>query len=691
MSTESHFRLILTFITFALSFAAYLVTMSRTVVVEDDGIFILSCYHLGVSHPPGYPLYTLLGKLFTLLPFGSMAFRVHCLSAFLGALACAVLFWILLDLEVRPTAAFVGALGLAFSEVFWSQCIIAEVYSLNALLFFLMLLVTLRIAKKPAMETVDLSWLNAQSHWFLLALLFGLGLSNHWPLVLLSSPCLVLILLPQWRKFVLHLPSLVFGLFLGLLPYAWMVIRSRMCPLTSFYGPLRSFHDLLFVVRRQGYQLLEANPTANWGDKVAFASFYLGDTVNQFTAVGIFLACVGCWRLLHRGQIRVLGGILGGILGTIVPIIVCLGFDYDAESRGVVQVYPLAAYGLLALTVGLGFDEIVGALFQRLGSTRGSRASAVFLGVTFIAGNFSIHFNTNNRAAETWARDYARTVLESLDPNAVLFVESDIPTAAIGYVHQIDGVRPDVAVFHSKGLVYANRLFEPLRLSDAAIDGFVGDFVSRCRRPVFTTDETPRGLPRVESVLFSRVVIKGTQDRLVLSPKIAEFIERTARIGPLVNPMIQAYRRVMLSRLGSSLTAGLRFGGVRGIERPESLLSLVDLDLTGRLSRVSVLLISPTQSTVQAALGELKLAVSQLGPDISKRTRALYYQLLGIASGYLNSEDDARRNLEESVRIWPDQRNTAIGLLMKLYGHSNDQQGLRRLQAQFRVPTGRDG
>ena len=54
-------------------------------VLEDDGIFILSGWFLGIEHPPGYPLFVLLAKVSTLLPFGSVAWRVHALNGLIAA------------------------------------------------------------------------------------------------------------------------------------------------------------------------------------------------------------------------------------------------------------------------------------------------------------------------------------------------------------------------------------------------------------------------------------------------------------------------------------------------------------------------------------------------------------------------------------------------------------------------------
>ena len=75
----------------AVTFAVYFYTLAPTVVGGDSGELITAAHTLGVVHPPGYPLYTVLTKLFTLLPFGEIAWRVNLLSAVSGALAAALL------------------------------------------------------------------------------------------------------------------------------------------------------------------------------------------------------------------------------------------------------------------------------------------------------------------------------------------------------------------------------------------------------------------------------------------------------------------------------------------------------------------------------------------------------------------------------------------------------------------------
>jgi uncharacterized membrane protein len=125
-------------------FVLYAASAPRSVALEDDGLFVLSSYFLGIEHPPGYPLYTLLGKLFTLLPVGSVAYRVHLLSALFGAAACGLLWMCARTLVEGRAPAWLAALGLGLAPVFWSQSVIAEVYTLNAFFFVLMVWLGLR-------------------------------------------------------------------------------------------------------------------------------------------------------------------------------------------------------------------------------------------------------------------------------------------------------------------------------------------------------------------------------------------------------------------------------------------------------------------------------------------------------------------------------------------------------------------
>ena len=249
-------------------FALYAATSPRSVALEDDGLFVLSSYFLGIEHPPGYPLFTLLGKLFTLLPVGSVAYRVHLLSALLGALSCAALWLCARQLIEGRLPAYVAALGLGLSRTFWSQAIIAEVYTFNTLFLFILLYMGLRAAP-PSGEGSGRIALPA------IALVFGLSLSNHWPLMLLVAPGFAALLWPR-RKEVLRRSALLAPLFLlGLVPYAWLVVRSRVPLPISFYGPLESWGEAWFMLSRAGYASADVSSTSTGLDRARFFAFRL--------------------------------------------------------------------------------------------------------------------------------------------------------------------------------------------------------------------------------------------------------------------------------------------------------------------------------------------------------------------------------------------------------------------------------
>ena len=148
------------------SFLLYVRTLAPTVTGEDSGELIAAAYTLGIPHPPGYPLWCLLAKLFTFIPVGDIAYRCNLMSAFFGALCCSLVFFISSYVTGQRLPAATAALVFAASREFWSQCVIAEVYSLT--LFFALAVLYLVIL-----------WRDRRDERLLktAALLFGFGLT----------------------------------------------------------------------------------------------------------------------------------------------------------------------------------------------------------------------------------------------------------------------------------------------------------------------------------------------------------------------------------------------------------------------------------------------------------------------------------------------------------------------------------
>ena len=227
--------------------------MPRTVTLEDDGLFLVVGKFLGVGHPPGYPVHTLISNLFLKLPWGSPALLGHLLSAIFGALACGAAYVCARLLGAAAWAALIGVWLFAASEHFWSQSIITEVYTLNALLFFSIFALLLYLRRSPADGRV----------WAAAAFLYGVSLANHWPLMALASPGLLLAVVPMWQDLLVRWRRLTGAFLLGVVPpYAWMVWRSLQEPLVSVPGPLRGFDDFTAHLLRRAYVDVDNSPSA---------------------------------------------------------------------------------------------------------------------------------------------------------------------------------------------------------------------------------------------------------------------------------------------------------------------------------------------------------------------------------------------------------------------------------------------
>jgi len=175
---------------FASSFALYASTMAPSVVPGDSAEFQFVPYILGIAHPPGYALYILLGKLFTLLPLGSVAYRMNLFSALWAALTVSFTYLIVLQLSSKKlsslsaqVSAIMGAAAFAVSANLWQHSTFANAHTLTAALAALSLLLLLAWDRSG-----NYRWLYA------FALLCGLSFTHH-PLLLVSFPSFAVFIL----------------------------------------------------------------------------------------------------------------------------------------------------------------------------------------------------------------------------------------------------------------------------------------------------------------------------------------------------------------------------------------------------------------------------------------------------------------------------------------------------------------
>jgi len=289
----------------------------------DGGELITTAVTLGVPHPPGYPTYTLLGKLVSLLPIGSVAYRFNLFSAV--AMATAVGFVAVMRIPSSvikrqtlpsPSANYsplIAALIFAFAPLVWSQAVITEVYALN--LAFLAAFLWAALGKRPSLLT---------------GLLLGLSLTTHLSSALMLPLALVLVPQRDWLKLGL-------GLALGLTPLLalpWLAAGDS--PIV--WGDPTTLQGWFWLVSGRLYQsnLFGIDQADLWARLQAWGPLFL----SQFAWIGLPLIIFAFYQVKRS----VLWTRLG-LLGTaVLTIIYALGY---AASDAVVFLLP----ALLLLSV----------------------------------------------------------------------------------------------------------------------------------------------------------------------------------------------------------------------------------------------------------------------------------------------------------------------------------------------------
>jgi hypothetical protein len=443
-----------------LAFAAYVFCATPAPYPLDSAELATAAFGLGVAHPPGEETTLLFAKLFTLLPLGSVAFKVALSQAAAGSLAAVLVYLLMLDAaetiaivtestgeRTRVFIAAAAALAFAYAPGVVVVSDRPEVYATGTALALGALWLALRAHRQ-----------NDARLAFVAALLIGLGVGNHSLIAGLVGLGAVAAALP------LLVRSATRGRFVGL---ALAAFTAGL--LVHAYIPLRT--AALFAAADRG--------TGNvlWGDGRTLAGFWWvvsartfaektgivhGNAspwdlpflpIEELTPVFALIAPAGVYFLLRRAPSRVAGvALLVGIAGAMAAALAG-GLDpANPDIRG----YLGPAFALLAVCSGLAIA--VGTALFRL------RQMRVVLAVLFLAGALT---RFPSPAAypglrHAYAADaQTRQLLADLPTRAALFTHHFETAFLVGYQRFVEGARPDVAWAHLAFVLnpsYAERL-----------------------------------------------------------------------------------------------------------------------------------------------------------------------------------------------------------------------------------------
>jgi tetratricopeptide (TPR) repeat protein len=436
--------------------ALYFRTVYRTVPFWDSGEFIATSAILGIPHQPSTPLYVLIGRLCTLLPWGSVAMRVNFLSAAANALAAG--FTVLATARLaaraglgRGAAALAGAISgilVAGASSLWESANEAEVYALSGMIAAIALWAIVRHRDQPETE---------QDFRVPLAVLYLLALSVAIHLgTLLVLPALALFLIrTAWRPLGPGIAARLLGLalllgLLGLSVHLYLPIRAALHPAINEGDP--NDCDRFFATLTRA-QYPPSNPFVRRGALgYQFGHMFGRYLLEQWPIVrgklgGLLvpLAAVAGLALTARRDRR--GGELLLALGLITgpALVIYLNFtEHEVRER---DYFFALFFQMVAIWAGLAAGFLREWLTGGGGSGRVARGALVtMLAVGCALLPIRHGFRTHDKHRNRIARDYAYNLLVPLPPGAVLFTNGDNDTFPLWYLQEVEHIRKDVRV-----------------------------------------------------------------------------------------------------------------------------------------------------------------------------------------------------------------------------------------------------
>jgi len=421
---------------FLLTFLVYLKTLAPGVYGFDSAELATGVFTQGIVHPPGYPLYLLVGKLFTLLPIGDVAYRLNLMSAFFGSLTIVLLYYAIRNIIENRFAAWFAAMLFAVSNYFWQMALIAEVYTTyTAFLAGNLLLLSL--------------WRKQGTRRYLLAfaLLYGLSLTAHTSGILFAPAFAWLILsTPHWKKSHWPLVIPMFLLFLiGLTPNVYLSLRASASPAMNYSSSysgvdLTTLSGLWWMISSKAWGFLIFGYT--WheipGELIRFTTYLW----RNYLGIGVILGTIGIAWLWRRSSTWTIGLLLGF---TTYSFFIANYRVIDKDTMF------LPSYAVWTVFIAGGFMAVYEFIEQSLSKNLDVlwlMRTVKTLSIAFIALGLVLNWRWVDMSKVDNYTLFAEEVLAAAAPHAVIIAPWS-SAAVLEYYQVTEGQRPDLLIFNS--------------------------------------------------------------------------------------------------------------------------------------------------------------------------------------------------------------------------------------------------
>ena len=428
----------------AVSFVLFACFQAQHIPSGDSGDLVTAARTFGVAHPPGYPLYTFIGWIFSHIPFSTVVWRVGLLSSMPHALVIFLVYRIVERITKSRTAASIAGILLAGNYLFFLYSVTPEVFAPLDLFVVGLTYILLEFTRtrKPA-------------YWYLLCFTAGLSLTHHHMVVFLFPALTYLI----WRnkKYIVSsisaIRSVVF-FAVGLVPYAYVPIAARGRSIINWDYAV-NIHNFIQLITRADYGTFQSGiifgvvpiqrllEIKMWGESVLI----------DFSLVAVVFMISGVYFLwIHKKE---LFWFFAAAIIFLGPVFFFYA-SFPLQNRFTIATFErflLPSYSLLAIMAGIGFSYAMHEV-KKIQSSMTKKnihldlAVTVLVFVVLLGGCGITIWRFIGYPQDKTAEFLGVDILDGLPPGAVVLLESDTALFTTQFVRYGLGVRPDVYVLH---------------------------------------------------------------------------------------------------------------------------------------------------------------------------------------------------------------------------------------------------
>ncbi len=387
---------------------------------DDSPETTTAFYTLGIQHPPGYPLNTLIGKIFTLIPAGNIMYRSN-LTALVFNIITALLVFIFVNryFVINKNTkygnnffAFISAALYLFCTTPFLQSLSAKgsIYTINA--FFTII--------------IFLSLFNLKKHikyFYLFSFVYGLSMGNHWQSMAVIFPAVLYYLIFN-RKYFKTAFLLIGGIFflLGASVYLFAFIRSQNIPVFA-WGEIKTIRDLFWLISREQYRYAESAHSIT--DTFHLLWFYIKNLLtNEYPFYVVLFLIPGTYFLIKQFKTE-------AITISIAYIFIVVGIiSISTPKPGiewVIKPYFTSSYIFISIFISSGISFIINFLKKIDQRTKRNIYLAISTAIILPA------FNATDYSRYFIGYDYAENIIKTLPEKSLFFTEGDLNMSSALY------------------------------------------------------------------------------------------------------------------------------------------------------------------------------------------------------------------------------------------------------------------